>query len=215
MSQNELRDSQQARDQFDSDSLLLVQAYLLARTERREPDHESTAAWEKFYAAYDPFIRRLAGTHSWPSTDFQDRVQEIWRIVLKQLPRLRFEPQRGQFSGWLATVARHVLTDVRRRAARHPLGHFSSEVEDRITAREPEPAFASEFDQVRQRVRCALGKLRSQVSETGYQVVFLRWIEGKRIAEIAVALGLAPKQVRDQHRRTIIKLRKLLAKRVK
>ncbi len=120
MSQNELRHFQPPRDEIDSDTLLLVQAYLLARTERREPDHESTAAWEKFFAAYDPFIRRLAGAHTWPSTDFEDRVQEIWRVVLKRLPQLRFAPERGQLSGWLATVARHVLTDLRRWARRYP-----------------------------------------------------------------------------------------------
>ncbi len=214
MSQNDLRQSEQPRDEIDSDTLLLVQAYLLARTERREPDHESTAAWEKFYAAYDPFIRRLAGAHSWPSTDFEDRVQEIWRVVLKQLPQLRFAPERGQLSGWLATVARHVLTYLRRQAARHPLGHFSSGVEDRILAREPEPA-SCEFDQMRQCLHCALSELGPLVSEAGYQVLILRWIEGKRIAEIATALGLTPKQVRDQHRRTIIKLRMLLVKRLK
>ena len=45
-------------------------------------------------------------------------------------------------------------------------------------------------------------------------MVFLRWIEGKKIAEIATALSLTPKQVRDQHQRTIVKLRKLLAKRL-
>ena len=107
-----------------------------------------------------------------------------------------------------------MVANLRRRAARRAIEYLSSAVEERIPAREPDPAFAGEFEQVRQWVRCALGELRSQVSEAGYQVVFLRWIEGKRIAEIAAALGLTPKQVRDQHRRTIIKLRLLLAKRV-
>ncbi len=205
----------QPREEIDSDTLRLVQAYLLARTERREPDRESTAAWLKFYAAYDPFIRRIAGTHCGSSTDLEDRVQEIWCMVVKKLPGLRFAPQRGQLSGWMATVARHVLADLHRRAAHHPLGHFGFAVEDHIPGREPEPPLACDFSQVRQGVRCALDELRPRVSEIAYQVVFLRWIEGKRIAEIAAALDLTPKQVRDQHQRTLIKLRKLLAKRVK
>ena len=143
MSKQDPHHPRQPREQIDSDTLLLVQAYLLARTERREPDRESTAAWLKFYAAYDPFIRRLARTHCGSSTDFEDRVQEIWRVVLKQLPRLRFAPQRGQLSAWLAKVTRNVLLDLDRRAARHPISHFRSGDEDRIPDREPEPAFLS------------------------------------------------------------------------
>lgn len=156
MSKQDLHHPRQPREEIDSDTLLLVQAYLLARTERREPDHESTAAWLKFYAAYEPFIRRLAGAHCGSSADFEDRVQEIWRIVLKRLPRLRFTPQRGQLSGWMATVARHVLADLHRRAAHHPMGHFGFGVEDRIPGREPEPPVAWDFSQIRQWVRCAL-----------------------------------------------------------
>jgi RNA polymerase sigma factor (sigma-70 family) len=194
--------------------LLLVQAYLRARAERREPDPQWARAWERFYAAYDPLIRRLAAAHPVPCADLEDRVQEIWRTVLTRLPRFRFVPQRGQLGGWLTTVARHVLAGLGRRGARHPLGHLSPGVVDRIPGREPEPALAGDLGQVRQWVLCALGELRPQISDAGYQVVYLRWIEGKRIAEVAVELGLATKQVREQHRRTIIKLRKLLTKRV-
>src|SRR5262245_20245977 len=166
--------------EIDPETVLSVQAYLLARAERRPPDARSARAWEEFYAAYDPLIRRLAAAHPLPSVDQEDRVQEIWGVVLTRLPRLRFAPQRGRLGGWLATLARHVLADLGRRSAHHPLGHLGPGVEDRIPGREPEPAAACDLDQARQWIRCALGALRSQVPEAGYEVVYLRWIEGKR-----------------------------------
>ncbi len=57
----------------------------------------------------------------------------------------------------------------------------------------------------------ALAKLRPDVSEVNYTILFEHWFKGRKFSEIAVDLGLSGKQVRDRHRRMIAKLRNLLS----
>jgi DNA-directed RNA polymerase specialized sigma24 family protein len=58
-------------------------------------------------------------------------------------------------------------------------------------------------------VRTALARLAKQVSATSFQVLYLRWIEGRTFLEIADALDLMPDQVRFRHHRMKQKFREL------
>ena len=46
------------------------------------------------------------------------------------------------------------------------------------------------------RVRRALTRFADQVPESSFRILYLRWIEGRDVAEIAAALGLTTEQVR-------------------
>jgi RNA polymerase sigma factor (sigma-70 family) len=51
------------------------------------------------------------------------------------------------------------------------------------------------------------------VSARSYQVVVLRWVEGRSVSEIAASLKITPEQVRYRHHRMMEKLRSLVARR--
>jgi DNA-directed RNA polymerase specialized sigma24 family protein len=107
-------------------------------------------------------------------------------------------------------VARHVLIDQRRHEHGHPAASLRAEAADRLPCPDPGPARACELRQEQEVVRGALAELRSQVSETSYQVVHQHWIAGRSFGAIAHDLGLTPKRVRDRHDRMLRKLRPIL-----
>ncbi len=164
------------------------------------------AAWDEFFKACDPYVHRLAYQRRDGLIDPQDRVQDIWRAIIAHL--VKFDPWRGPILSWLTTVARHTLVDQDRCSRRfHKL---EAGLKDEALIPDPGSERSVEARQARERVAGALVKLRARVSETNYRIVLERWYEDRPFSEIAAALGLSAKQVRDRHQRTIAKLRILL-----
>jgi RNA polymerase sigma factor (sigma-70 family) len=193
-------------DDLDPETLRLVQSFLDPQADRRGLGLRAFEAWGRFYAACDPLIRRLARRRSGRVFDHEDRVQEIWRIIVAHLGH--FDPHRGPFPGWLKSVVRHVLDDQDR--SHHPLQRLVIGVEQQLPGREADPADLYESARSRRRVERAIKELRGHVSETSYRIVHDHWVAGRTFAELAVTLGFTVKRVRDRHRRAMGKLRELL-----
>jgi RNA polymerase sigma-70 factor (ECF subfamily) len=165
-------------------------------------------AWDRFFLAYDPFIRKLAFLRSPRIDDRLDRVQEIWCVVIVHFGQ--YDPERAPLRSWLTAVVRHVLADQDRYC--HPLRCMRPHTEDQIVSPDPDPASVCEFSQARERVVVAMAELRRRVSEVNYQIMHDHWFEESSFAQIAVKLGFTVKQVRDRHQRAMAKLRDLLSR---
>jgi RNA polymerase sigma-70 factor (ECF subfamily) len=187
-----------------------VQLYLELRARGHDPGSPLSTAWKQFYQAEAPRLLRLARVYSPPGTDPRDGAQLIWQAIVTRLPDFRFDPERGSIHAWLMTLARHVLIDQRRHEHSHPATSLNPEEATHLPSPDPGPARVCELHQAQGLVRGALAELRSQVSETSYQVVHQHWIEDRSFAAIAHELGLTPKQVRDRHDRMLRKLRTIL-----
>jgi len=194
--------------EIDVETLRLVQRYLRACTDRTVVHTELVAAWDRFYSACDPLIHQLALRRPAQDADEQDRSQEMWRAVITHLAQ--YDPARGFFSRWLKKVIRHVLVDQARSRAR--LGGMERGRVLHIISLPCDPADPYEFEDARRRVRLAMAELRAHLSVASYQIVHEHWFEGKSLPEIAVALGLKVKPVRDRHHRAMVKLRDLLSR---
>ncbi len=60
----------------------------------------------------------------------------------------------------------------------------------------------------------ALAEIQQRVSATTYQVLHLRWLEGRSVVEVAARLDLTPQQVWYRQHRAKQKFRELLEIRV-
>jgi RNA polymerase sigma-70 factor (ECF subfamily) len=187
-----------------------VRRYLELRAGGRDPGPLLSAAWEQFYRAEAPRLLRLARDYLPSGTDPEDGAQLIWQALVRRLPALRYDPERGSIHAWLLTLARHVLIDRGRYEHRHATASLDAEEVDQLPSRDPGPAPACEVHQVQELVRGALAELRSRVSETSYQIVHEHWIEDRSFPAIARDLGLTPEQVRGRHDRVLRKLRSIL-----
>ena len=75
--------------------------------------------WNDFARLYGPVVRRClarTGAAGRPlgAADRDDLVQETFLAVARALPGFRYDPARGRFRGYLATVVRNLVLRRRR-----------------------------------------------------------------------------------------------------
>src|SRR5260221_4661436 len=91
-----------------------TQASLLVRL--RDPSDGD--AWRQFVQLYGPVIYAFARRRQLQDADAADLMQEVLRGIMTSARRLNYDPTRGSFRGWLFTVKRNKLLDLRERQQR-------------------------------------------------------------------------------------------------
>ena len=190
-----------SREDLDLQLLQDTRTYLECRLRRQAPTSVSVEAWERFYGICDPLLRRYALAFHVPVADLRDFVQEVWTELVKTLRDFPYDHQRGRFSSWLYKVVRCKAIDLLRRRSRHPTASLRLQSQATLESREEDPVAACERKDQHEHVQRVLSELRQQVSPCNYRVLYLRWIEGRSLQEIAAALDLTSKQVRFRHHR--------------
>jgi RNA polymerase sigma-70 factor, ECF subfamily len=89
----------------------------------RIQDPNAHEAWETFVRIYVPLIHRYCRRRGLQDADALDVAQE----VLGQVRHFEYDPDRGLFRGWLASVTRHNIERFRTKAIRSTRGVQSSE----------------------------------------------------------------------------------------
>ena len=190
------RVSAQPSEDLDEDFLNKVKSYLECRSRSVEPAPSLVDAWNSFYDAYAPRIKRFLAHWGLAEEDRSDCFQEVWKEVIVKLAHFQHDPTRGCLGTWLMTLARNKAIDsIRRRSHQLPecLGRDGA-----AALLDPNPDPGAEYERRRTQalVRSVLGELSGQVSQLSFQVLYLRWIESRPTSEIAAALELTPDQVR-------------------
>ena len=194
---------------IDRELLQKTQAYLECQSKRLPADWPLRKAWEQFYDAYAPLIRRFAVRCGVGKTDLDDCVQQVLTEVIRRLRKFRHNPKRARFSSWLYTLVHNRATDLLRYRVRHPAKRLSEAAAAELCASDGDPATAYEQQRQRTIVRRVLADLNHRVSTLDYCVLHMRWMEGRTVAEVALALGLTPVQVSRRSYRMKQKFRQL------
>jgi RNA polymerase sigma factor (sigma-70 family) len=176
--------------------IALAQSYLEARNLGIEPDLSVAEGWRKFYSKFDPMIRSLARRSHRADSESLDGVQEVWVVLIARLPLYRHDPERGRFRNWLSVLARHALSNMRRRRSGRPLETMPrDQMIDLAEGGENDPAASCERADSRESVRRALEEFRNRLGAGAYKAACLHWLEGRTAEEVAVRLGLSYGQV--------------------
>jgi RNA polymerase sigma-70 factor, ECF subfamily len=194
----------------DEEGLDEIKAYLLCRSCGVEPPPPLAEAWDGFYHYYAPRIRTFLRKWALSEADRNDCLQDVWQEVVARLSGFAHDPGRACLSTWLMTLARNKAVDVIRRRSRHAFESLGESAA--IAAMDPgtDPAAEYERRRILSQVRTVLAELSSRVSPTSFQVLHLRWIEGRTTSEVAATLALTPGQVRFRTHRMKQKVRDLL-----
>lgn len=126
--------------------------------------------------------------------DVEQLVQETFLKAFEERARHSYDGVRP-FGAWLATIARNLLIDRARAAARHPTAH-GLDVE-RFAAAGPDPQSAA---QERELVRLVDG-FATGLGEPDKSIFRLRLVEGRGHKETGAAVGLSEMQVRRRDAR--------------
>lgn len=79
----------------------------------QQPD--AAGAWERFCRVYGPPIIRYAQKLGLAEADARDVMQESLLVLIRLLPRFRYDPARGRFRNYLLTIVhRQALAHLRR-----------------------------------------------------------------------------------------------------
>jgi RNA polymerase sigma factor (sigma-70 family) len=175
----------------DPPQLSEIRRYLTHREHGLRPNEELEAAWNSFYDFYSRKIRAFAFSCGAMDDDIPDCIQEVWRELLVRLPTFQLDSRRGKFDTWLYHIVQGKTADLRR-SHRRRLFQGNAFTLQTVTDHHPSPGRALEEEEV---VTLAWVELRKRVSQCNFQVLHLRLVEERPVAEVAEKLGLSHDQV--------------------
>lgn len=79
-------------------------------------NNQDVTAWQTFADVYGRLVYRYCRRRGLQEADAVDVMQEVLVQVSRSMPRFEYQPQRGRFRSWLATVTRSKLNRFWKRA---------------------------------------------------------------------------------------------------
>src|ERR1041384_7230823 len=76
--------------------------------------------WQRFFDTYWRLLFSVAHRMGLNEADAQDVVQETILIVAEQMPRFKYDPERGSFKSWLLLITRRRVIAHLRKRGRQP-----------------------------------------------------------------------------------------------
>ena len=124
-----------------------------------------------------------------------------------------FDPARGRLFDWLKAIARNEAYRLFRQAA--PPNQVALDSQDEQWLEQMDHAELPDEHLCRQEVRSLVLETVMAVSSRSRQVLVMKYLEGRRVSEIAAALGQSEKAVESLLTRSRIAFREQLGKRLK
>lgn len=158
--------------------------------------------WERFVQLYTPllyyWVRRLGA----PESDAADLVQEVFVVLVEELPRFRYRPQE-RFRGWLWTVLANKWRQRQRRRGAAP-----PEVGDAPLATLPGPDEnePEEEEYRRYLVQRALQVMQADFQPSTWKACWEYVVVGRPPAEVAAELGITVNAVHLARARVLRRL---------
>jgi RNA polymerase sigma-70 factor (ECF subfamily) len=172
----------------------------LVEARRREP-----AAVTRIYSAYAPGLFRFFLVAVGDRPTAEDLTGEVFKSAIEDLPRFHGPVQ--ALGGWLFGIARHDLSDYRRRQARHPVQPLEELLEEAVLAGGAVDPEELALDRVEgDRVLAALREL----SRDQREVLLLRLVADLTAPEVAGILNKSTEAVRALQHRGLASLARVL-----
>lgn len=161
-------------------------------------------AFASLWRAYNPSVLRVLQAMA-GRQEAEDLASTVWVEVLRSLEA--FHGTEDGFRGWLFTIARRRLIDLRRRDARRPqVARYGTEER---AGNEEDPATQVENDMTTAEALALIGSLPDDQAE----VILLRVVAGLDVAQVAAIIGRKPGTVRVMAHRGLRRLAAELEKR--
>ena len=148
-------------------------------------------AWQTFVDLYGPLIYHQARRLALQSADAADVTQEVLVEVARCIRNFTYQPERGRFRDWLATLTRRKLarffTRKNRVVGEAGTAEGDGALEDCEERADPE--WTAEFNA--RVLRAALERARPHFTPANWQAFELVWLENRPAAEVAREVGLA------------------------
>lgn len=158
-------------------------------------------AWRNLYRDLAPVVLRYLRARGAPEPE--DLTGDVFVQVVRKLDQ--FSGGEDDFRGWVITIAHHRLIDSARSRARRPVEPVPDEVLLSVSGSN-DPEYEALTGVASAEVQGAIKAL----SPDQQDVVFLRFIAGLNINEVAAAMGKRPGAVKALQVRAVAALRRNL-----
>lgn len=173
---------------------------------RGQPDQE---AWNRFVDLYSPLLFAWATRAGMSEHDAVDLVQDVFMVLMVELPRFEYDVTRKNFRGWLKTITVNKCRERQRRQRPAAIGgseHGFSGVVDDATV---EAFWEGEYRQ--HLIARALRLMQSDFEPQTWRAAWLALTTDRTAANIGQELGLAEASVWIAKSRVLRKLRQEMA----
>ena len=167
------------------------------------------ALWQQLVSIYDPLLRRWLRQLHVAAQDADELCQEIFMVVMRELPHFSRGQQRGAFRCWLRTIAVHRVLAFRRSEASRPIPVGEEQWLEMVAQlQDPDTELSRLWDDQHDRhvLRALLDTVRGDFEDRTWQA-FERLVEGERAAAIASDLGMTAAAVYAAKSRVLRRLR--------
>ncbi len=154
---------------------------------------------------YTPLLHRWTTLAGLAEQDAADLIQEVFVILVRELPEFRYNPASGSFRGWLRTVT---LNKCRERQRRRRIGQGQGgdeQVVDRLPAAETAEFWEREYREWL--VHRALEVMRGQFEPTTWRACWETAVNGRSAKDVSQLLGLSESAVYIAKFRVLRRLR--------
>jgi RNA polymerase sigma-70 factor (ECF subfamily) len=177
----------------------------------RVRDPKDKDAWTQFVELYGPMIYRFARKHRLQDADAADLTQSVLQAVAGSVRRLRYDPARGSFRGWLFQVVRRQMGKFAARQRRQPRGSGDPRTVrmlDELPGREGDDAVEWDREYERQLFLWAAERVRGRFEPSSWGVFWLTVVDGGSASEAARKFGLSLGAVYTAKSRVLDRLRR-------
>ena len=174
----------------------------------RVKDLGDGAAWAEFLGIYQPVVLRMARRRGLQDADAQDVMQQVFLSISRSIEGWIPGELQPPFRAWLTTIARNAITKVLARRPRDAASGSTSMAELLESQPDPQETTAEILAEARKElVRWATEQIRSEFSESTWNVFWRTAIEGVPIAEVAKSTGRSAGAVYVARYRVIARLK--------
>jgi RNA polymerase sigma-70 factor (ECF subfamily) len=182
-----------------SDTQRKTKSSLLARLK----DWQDKDSWQVFFDTYWSLIYGTAVKSGLTVSEAEDVVQDTVVTVAKKIKDFQYDRAKGSFRGWLGTIIRSRVVDLKRKRlpVKPPSIRALGEASRTSTTRRiPDPApvdFYTVYDLAWREYLCekALELLKEELSPKQYAIFDLSVNKGRPVPEIMKTLGVSRPQV--------------------
>ena len=151
----------------------------------RNPEDEDS--WRRFESVYSPVIRSYCRRRWIQATDVDDIAQEVMSSVANAIQSFEYQPKKGKFRGWLATVTANKLRNFANKSTIER-EQYVQYVDQLANKPDSDSQWTELFMQ--QVFKAASDQIRQEVEDKTWRSFERTWIDGVPAAEVAEELGL-------------------------
>ncbi len=166
------------------------------------------AAWERFVQLYTPLLFRWASRIGLTDDDARDVVQEVFVVLVRELPQFEYDVEKRNFRGWLKTITIHRCRELFRVRNYTFIGTEGVSATGLLAADAVEEFWEREYRVELVRRACEL--MRSEFEETTWRACWEHAVNGRKAADVARELNLTENAVYLAKFRVMRKLRQEL-----